>query len=250
MASQLCCLQSVMAFDSPPPLSFCWFPPSNPVFIKQPHHLSVQEECVGCEGPRTDTAASFCLHFGGDRRGRGSERLTAGLLRFMACLTGLCSLLVLSLACLFFCPKSLFPPHSDAMCQWVFAWNTEIACVLFYLSGIQWEFPLQPTAGSGMSCDSPLKSPLTSSPPYPPSRSLFYLFALSPHFPLILPLSPHRFTFYLPPSSCLSLSVCSSFQGWQLGRRLAWGEESASAKAHKLLTANTKSCCGDRITFG
>lgn len=161
----LCCLQSVMALDSSLRHRLL---PSNPLFIKQPHHLPVKEECVCCQGRRTATAdASFCLRFKGDRRGRGSERLTAGLLRLKACLTGLCSLLVLSLAGVFFLPKSYFPPHSVAMCQWVIAWNTEIACVLFYLSGIQWEFPLQPTAGSGMSCDSPLKSPLTSSPPYP-----------------------------------------------------------------------------------
>lgn len=178
MAAPLCCLQSVLTLDSP---LHHWHLPSNPIFIKQPHHLSVQEECVCCQSPGSTTAADyFCLPFRGDRRGRGSERLTAGLLRLKACLTGLCCLLVLSLACVFFLPKSNFPPHSAALCQWVIAWNTEIACVLFYLSGIQWEFPLQPTAGSGMSCDSPLKSPLTSSP-----------------YPLTLELSFSPLTFYI-----------------------------------------------------
>lgn len=47
----------------------------------------------------------------GDRRGRGSERLTAGLLRLQACLTGPCSRLVLSLAFfLFILPKSPLSP--------------------------------------------------------------------------------------------------------------------------------------------
>ncbi len=100
------------------------------------------------------------------------------------------------------------------MCQWVFAWNTEIACVLFYLSGIQWEFPLQPTAGSGMSCDSPLKSPRTSSPPCPP---------LALYFSSSLSLSLRAF--YLSSSSRPLLSVCSSFQAWQL-RRGEHGEKS------------------------
>lgn len=93
------------------------------------------------------------------------------------------------------------------MCQWVFAWNTEIACALFYLSGIQREFPLQPTAGSGMSCDSPLKSPLTSSPFYPPLTLYLSLPSLLSH-PL-----PRTLHFWL----CPTLSVCLSFQGWQYG---------------------------------
>ena len=175
-------------------------------------------------------SASFCLHFEGDRRGRGSERLTAGLLRFQAGLTGPGCLLGFSLACVFFLPKSLFPPHSAAMCQWVFAWNTEIACVLFYLSGIQREFPLQPTAGSGMSHNSPLNSPLTSSPPYPP-LTLYFSSSPSLYVHLCLHIAPHFISFPLH----VSFSICVLiFSGMAVKKALAWGEESVGAKAHTL----------------
>ncbi|KAF3700093.1 hypothetical protein EXN66_Car015780 [Channa argus] len=93
--------------------------------------------CVLSQPEKHTAAASFCLLFGGDRRGRGSERLTAGLLRFKSCLTGHYSLLVLSLACFFFLPNLSFPLIPLQCASGFFAWNTEIACVLFYLSGIQ-----------------------------------------------------------------------------------------------------------------
>lgn len=96
MTAPLCCLQSLMAFAS---LVRHWLPPSGPVCIKRPHHLSVPEECAWHRGPGAAAAtARFSLHFGGDRRGRGRGRLTAGLLWLKAFLTGPCSLLVLSLA--------------------------------------------------------------------------------------------------------------------------------------------------------
>lgn len=134
-----------------------------------------------------------------------------------------------------------------------FAWNTEIACVLFYLSGIQQEFPLQPTAGSGMSCYSPLKSPLTSSPPCPAVFLYVPLLpytALSPH--PFSPLSKQLCSGIISPSALSAPRYLSarlfrdgSSEGASIGKK-----DSASAKAHKLLTANTRSCCGDRITYG
>ncbi len=131
---------------------------------------------------------------------------------------------------------SLFPPHSAAMCQWVFAWNTEIACVLFYLSGIQREFPLQPTAGSGMSFDSPLKSPLTSSPPLPSTRSLF--FPPLPHFLSILLLSPHFISFPHRVPFCPSARLFrdGSWEGASMGRRVGRCQSSQTARCkHKEL---------------
>lgn len=107
MAAQLCCLQSAMASDSP---LICCLPPSNPVFIKQPHHLSVQQECVHRQGleenRRCQILPSILEETGG---GRGSERLTAGLLWLKPAFTGPCSLLVLSLAASFSF-QNLFPP--------------------------------------------------------------------------------------------------------------------------------------------
>lgn len=166
--------------------------------------------CV-LSGPKTTTpAASSFLDVGGERRGKSSYRLTAGLLWFQAFLTGPCSLLVLSLASLFFLPKSLFPPLVCSEVPVGF-WNTEIACVLFYLSGTQWEFPLQPTAGSGMSFDSPLKSPLITSL----SPLSFFIFSPLPHCLFFLFLSPHCSMFYLFLST---MSPHQCFRGRLLGR--------------------------------
>lgn len=124
-------------------------------------------------------------------------------------------------------------------------WNTEIACVLFYLSGIQWEFPLQPTAGSGMS--SQVSTHFITS--LSPTRSL--LFPSSPpllHWLSVVLLSPH-----FPPflSLAFAVSLCPlAFSGMVVSKGLTWGEESTGAKAHKLLAANTKGCCGDGLTYG
>jgi len=119
-------------------------------------------------------------------------------------------------------------------------WNTEIARVLFYLSGIQWEFPLQPTAGSGMSSDFPHRSPLISSHPYPPLALHGFFYSALPLCSPPLPTLAHVLSLSRIMSFCLFI-----FSGMAVSRRLTWGEQLLSAKAHKLLTANTKSCCGD-----
>lgn len=72
-----------------------------------------------------------------------------------------------------------------------------------------------------MSCDSPLKSPLTSSPPYPPACSL--IFPRLPPFLLLL-LSPRAFFFISSlHRGPLYLSVCSSFQGMAVGKGASVG---------------------------
>lgn len=45
------------------------------------------------------------------------------------------------------------------------------------------------------------------------------------------PLSPRRFTFYLFPLSRPFLSVCSSFQGWQLGKGLYRGRRAGGCQS-------------------
>lgn len=98
-------------------------------------------------------------------------------------------------------------------------WNTEIACVLFYLSGIQWEFPLQPTAGSGMS--SQVSTHFITS--LSPTRSL--LFPSSPALALRCPPLPTFPPIFISFLRRVPLSVRSPFQGWSLAR--GWhGEKS------------------------
>lgn len=188
-----------MAFDSP---LHHWLLPSNPVFIKQPHHLSVQEECACRQGPRTTTAtASFSLHFGGDRRGRGSERLTAGLLWLKAFLTGPCSLLVLSLACIFFPSKISLSPSFRCNVPVGYCleyWNS-LCLVLFVRHSVRIPPPTHSWLRNVLWLPSQVSTHfITSLSP----RSLYVLFSFT------------FYMFYLSPSLCPCLSLCSSFQGW------------------------------------
>lgn len=117
--------------------------------------------------------------------------MTGGLLRFQARLAGPCGLLGLSSASLFFFPGlSPLIPRCGASGGFCLESATEIARVLFYLPGIRSEFPLQPTAGSGMSYESPLTSPLQQLL-IPLSLVIFLYFLVpSPRFYLFFPPSP------------------------------------------------------------
>lgn len=149
--------------------------------------------CVCCQGPITTTtpaAASFCLHFGGDRRGRGSERLTAGLLRFQAGLSGPCSLLVLSLAFLFFLPKSLVPPsfRCDVPVGFCLEYWNSLCLVLFVRHSVRIPPPTHSWLRNVLRLPSQVSTHFITS--LSPTRSLFFLFSLT--------FSGH---FYLSPSS-------------------------------------------------
>lgn len=75
-----------------------------------------------------------------------------------------------------------------------------------------------------------------------PTRSSFFLFSLTPS----LHVGPHHI---LCPALIASLFSSSPARLFREAVRKR-GDESVGAKAHKLLAASTKRCCGDGITYG
>lgn len=245
MAAQLCCLQSMIAFDSPPP-SFTGSLHQILYLLNSPTTclcrgiclLSGPKNCYGC----CQFLPSFWRRQKRERQ-RKVNRWTAAVLglpyRTMQPAGSLISLP------LFPSKISLSPSfHCDVPVGFCLEYWNSLCLVLFVRHSVRIPPPTHSWLRNVLRLPSQVSTHFITS--LCPNRSLFFLFSLT--FSLPLPTSLHSFISFphhVPFSICLLV-----FSGMADRKGLAWWEESVAANAHKLLAANTKSCFGDRITYG